>query len=98
MIGAVILGIVAGALARLLIPNDAFENVEGWKSLLLTVVLGLVGAMVGYGIFRAIGVGDDDMFDLGGIIGAVIGSVVVLLVASFVVRRTGHTGRTGRTV
>jgi uncharacterized membrane protein YeaQ/YmgE (transglycosylase-associated protein family) len=94
MIGAIILGIVAGALARLLVPNDAFENVEGWKSLLLTLVLGLVGALVGYGIFRLIGIGDDDMFDLGGIIGAIIGSVIVLLVASWAMRRSGRTGRT----
>jgi uncharacterized membrane protein YeaQ/YmgE (transglycosylase-associated protein family) len=94
MIGALILGIVAGGLARLFIPNDAFENVEGWKSWLLTVVLGLVGAMVGYGVFRAIGIGDDDMFDLGGIIGAIIGAVIVLLIASYLVRRTRHTGRT----
>jgi uncharacterized membrane protein YeaQ/YmgE (transglycosylase-associated protein family) len=94
MIGALILGIVAGALARLFIPNDAFENLEGWKSLLATILLGLVGAIVGYAIFRLIGIGDDDVFDLGGIIGAVIGSVIVLLVAGWVLRRTGRAGRT----
>ena len=94
MVGAIILGIVAGAVARLLIPNDAFENIEGWKSFLLTLVLGLVGALVGYGIFRAIGIGDNDIFDLGGIIGAIIGSIIVLLIASWAIRRMGHTGRT----
>jgi uncharacterized membrane protein YeaQ/YmgE (transglycosylase-associated protein family) len=97
MVGAIILGIVAGAVARLLIPNDAFENIEGWKSLLLTLVLGLVGALVGYGIFRAIGIGDNDIFDLGGIIGAIIGSIIVLLIASWIINRTGR-GHTRRTV
>ena len=29
MVGALILGLVAGALARLVIPNDAFEHLEG---------------------------------------------------------------------
>jgi uncharacterized membrane protein YeaQ/YmgE (transglycosylase-associated protein family) len=90
MIGALILGVVAGGLARLVIPNDAFENLEGWKSWLATIVLGLVGALVGYGIFRLIGIGDDDVFDLGGIIGAIIGSVIVLLVAGWALRRTGR--------
>jgi uncharacterized membrane protein YeaQ/YmgE (transglycosylase-associated protein family) len=57
---------------------------------LVTLVLGLVGALVGYGIFRAIGIGDNDIFDLGGIIGAIIGSVIVLLIANWAIRRMGH--------
>ena len=93
MIGALILGVVAGAIARAVIPNDALEHMEGWKSWVATIVLGLVGAMIGYAVFRLIGIGDDDVFDLGGIIGAVIGSVIVLLVAGWLMRRrsTGHT-------
>ena len=93
MIGALILGVVAGAIARALIPNDALEHLEGWKSWLATIVLGLVGAMIGYWIFRAIGIGDDDMFDIGGIIGAIIGAVLVLLAFGFIMRRSGR-GRT----
>lgn len=90
MIGALILGIVAGAIARLLIPNDVFEHLEGWKSWLTSLVLGLVGAVVGFFIFAGIfGIGDNKMFDLGGVIGAIVGSVVVLLIANFVLRRTG---------
>jgi len=91
MIGALILGIVAGGLARLLIPNDAFEHLEGVKSWLVTIALGLVGAFVGYLIFRAIGIGDDDIFDLGGIIGAIVGSVLVLLAANWFLRRSHRT-------
>jgi uncharacterized membrane protein YeaQ/YmgE (transglycosylase-associated protein family) len=97
MIGALILGIVAGALARLVIPNDAFEHVEGVKSWLVSLVLGLVGAFVGWGVFRLIGIGDDNVFDLGGIIGAVIGSILVLLVAGWVIRRMGSGGTAHRT-
>ena len=75
MIGAIILGIVAGFLARLLVPG---KQAIGF---LLTIVLGLVGALVGWFVFtELLGIGDDDKFDLGGLLGAVIGSVVVLAV------------------
>jgi uncharacterized membrane protein YeaQ/YmgE (transglycosylase-associated protein family) len=91
MIGALILGVVAGAIARLLVPNDALEGLEGPKGWIATIVVGLVGALIGYGIFRAIGIGDSDVFDLGGIIGAIIGAIVVLLVLGWFLRRSGRT-------
>jgi uncharacterized membrane protein YeaQ/YmgE (transglycosylase-associated protein family) len=54
------------------------------------IVLGLVGAALGWAIFTAgLGIGDTDMFDLGGIISALIGVIIVLLLAGFVLRRTG---------
>jgi uncharacterized membrane protein YeaQ/YmgE (transglycosylase-associated protein family) len=94
MIGALILGLVAGIIARAIIPNDAFESMSGPKSWLVSIVLGLVGAFVGYLIFnRVFGIGDDDVFDLGGIIGAIIGAVIVVLVASWALRKTGRRGR-----
>ena len=40
-----------------------------------------------------LGIGDDDAFDLGGILSAIIGVVIVLLIAGFVLRRTGGNGR-----
>jgi hypothetical protein len=48
-------------------------------------------------VFRLIGIGDDNVFDLGGIIGAVIGSILVLLVAGWVIRRMGSGGTAHRT-
>ena len=94
MVGALILGILAGFIARAVIPNDAFESLSGPKSWAVSVILGLVGAFVGYLIFnRVFGIGDDDIFDLGGIIGAIIGSVIVLLVAGWALRKTGRHGR-----
>jgi uncharacterized membrane protein YeaQ/YmgE (transglycosylase-associated protein family) len=91
MIGALLLGLVAGAVGRAIIPNDAFEGMRGPKSWLVSIVLGLVGAALGWAIFTAgLGIGDDDMFDWGGILSALIGVVIVLLVADFVLRRTGH--------
>ena len=88
MIGALILGLVAGIIGRALVPNDAFEDMHGPVSWLVSIVLGLVGAFVGYLIFtEGFGIGDDDAFDLGGILGAIIGVVIVLLIATFVVSR-----------
>jgi uncharacterized membrane protein YeaQ/YmgE (transglycosylase-associated protein family) len=89
MIGAIILGLVAGAIARLLIKNDALERMGGLLSWVLTLVLGLVGAWLGWWIFTGLlGIGDDDMFDLGGIIGAIIGAVVVLAIVTWIANRT----------
>jgi uncharacterized membrane protein YeaQ/YmgE (transglycosylase-associated protein family) len=73
MIGAIILGIVAGFIARAIMPG---RDPMGF---LATVALGIAGALVGFFIFtELLGIGDDDMFDLGGLIGAVIGSLLVL--------------------
>jgi uncharacterized membrane protein YeaQ/YmgE (transglycosylase-associated protein family) len=94
MLGALILGLVAGALARLVIPNDPFEHLEGWRSWLTSIVLGLVGAFVGWLIFTGLfGIGDTDVFDLGGLIGAVIGAILVLVAVGWFLRRTGHAPR-----
>ena len=91
MIGALILGLVAGGLARLFVPNDAFEDMKGWRSWLVTIVVGLVGAVLGWLVFTGLfGIGDTDMFDLGGLIGAIIGAVVVLLAVSWFLRRRTH--------
>jgi uncharacterized membrane protein YeaQ/YmgE (transglycosylase-associated protein family) len=93
MIGALLLGLIAGFIGRALVPNDAFSDMSGPKSWGVSIVLGLVGAFVGYLIFpRAPGIGDDDAFDLGGLLSAIIGVVIVLLIAGFALRRMGGRG------
>jgi uncharacterized membrane protein YeaQ/YmgE (transglycosylase-associated protein family) len=73
MIGAIILGIVAGFLGRLLMPG---RDPMGFFA---TILLGLAGSLVGFFIFTGLlGIGDNEMFDLGGLIGAVIGVMVLL--------------------
>ena len=90
MIGALLLGLVAGFIGRAIVPNDVFEGMEGPRSWLASIVLGLVGAVVGWVIFTAgLGIGDKDVFDLGGLVSALIGVVLVLLGAGFVMRRAG---------
>ena len=79
---------MAGAIARALIPNDAFRHMRGRRSWLTSPGLGLLGAVVGYWIFHGIfGIGDTEKFDWGGIVGAVIGAMIVVAVASFLIKR-----------
>jgi uncharacterized membrane protein YeaQ/YmgE (transglycosylase-associated protein family) len=90
MLGALLLGLVAGVIARMLTPGDVFRNMSGPASWLASIVLGLVGAALGYLIFTVgLGIGDTDMFDFGGIISAIIGTVIVILIAGFFLRRRG---------
>jgi uncharacterized membrane protein YeaQ/YmgE (transglycosylase-associated protein family) len=86
MIGALILGLVAGFLARAILPGKQDLNV------LWTLLLGLGGAIVGYLIFnRLFGIGDHDVFDLGGLVGAVIGSLILLIAYErFIAQRRPH--------
>src|SRR3954451_12206654 len=73
MIGAIILGIVAGFVGRLLMPG---RDPMGFFA---TVLLGLAGALVGWLIFTGLlGIGDNDKFDLGGLVGAIIGVMILL--------------------
>jgi uncharacterized membrane protein YeaQ/YmgE (transglycosylase-associated protein family) len=92
MIGALFLGLFCGIVARMLVPGDAFRQMSGPMSWLVSLVLGLVGAFVGYLIFTVgFGLGDTDVFDWGGVVSALIGTVLVLLIATMVLRRTsGH--------
>jgi uncharacterized membrane protein YeaQ/YmgE (transglycosylase-associated protein family) len=73
MIGAIILGLLAGFIARALTPGRTPRGI------LTTLVLGLGGAVIGYLIFtELLGIGDTEMFDLGGLPGAVIGTMILL--------------------
>lgn len=89
MIGAVITAFIAGVVARLLTPGDIFRKMSGPKSWGISLLLGFAGAALGYLIFTVgLGIGDTHVFDFGGIIGAIIGSIIVLLVVGFIARRT----------
>ncbi len=78
MIGAILLGLVAGIIGRMLVP-DMWSGLSGPKSWLFSLLLGLAGALLGYLIFTvALGIGDDDVFDFGGVFGAIIGVIILL--------------------
>lgn len=90
LLAALALGLVCGAVARALVPNDAFRRMSGPSSWLTSTALGLLGALVGYWFFAGLlGIGDDEAFDWGGLVGALIGAVMVVVVASAILKRTG---------
>jgi uncharacterized membrane protein YeaQ/YmgE (transglycosylase-associated protein family) len=89
MIGAILLGFVAGVIARILMPGDAFRHMSGPASWLVSILVGLLGALAGWLIFtKLLGIGDENIFDFGGIIGAIIGTLIVLPIAGYVLNRT----------
>jgi uncharacterized membrane protein YeaQ/YmgE (transglycosylase-associated protein family) len=90
MIGALILGLVAGFIAKALMPGD---DPGGF---FVTILLGLAGALVGFFLFtELLGIGDSEMFDLGGLIGAIIGTMILLGIWRVVADRGGRSpGRT----
>jgi uncharacterized membrane protein YeaQ/YmgE (transglycosylase-associated protein family) len=84
LIAAIVIGLIAGFLGRALLPGPDPMGVVA------TIAVGIVGALVGWLLFTyVLGIGDDDKFDLGGIIGAVIGTMLVLLALRAVRGRSG---------
>lgn len=75
MIGFIIAGLVIGLLARLFLPGRQKIG------LLWTVVLGVVGSVIGGTIANLIGSGDIMELNVLGFVFAVIASVVLLSVA-----------------
>ena len=87
IIAAIVIGIIAGYLGRLLLPGpDPLGFVE-------TVGVGIVGALVGWALFTyVLGIGDSDKFDLGGVLGAIIGTMLVLLALRAIRGGSGKAG------
>jgi len=85
MVGAIVLGIVAGYIGRLLMPG------RDKMGFIATILLGLGGAVVGFLIFtELLGVGDNEAFDLGGLIGAIIGVMILLGLYRLVLKDKEH--------
>lgn len=74
MVGAIILGLVAGYVAKALVPG---KDPGGFFA---TILLGLAGSIVGFLLFtELLGIGDNDAFDLGGLLGAIVGTAILLV-------------------
>jgi uncharacterized membrane protein YeaQ/YmgE (transglycosylase-associated protein family) len=69
----VVLGLIAGAIAKAVMPGDDPGGI------ILTIVIGIVGALVGGFLWNLLtgneGYGD---FDIGGILIAIVGSMILL--------------------
>jgi uncharacterized membrane protein YeaQ/YmgE (transglycosylase-associated protein family) len=80
-----IIGLIAGFLARLLVPGP------DPMSVLATMVLGIVGSFIGGFLGWALFGSDfkDGAFQASGIIGSIIGAVIALLIYRAVTRSRG---------
>jgi uncharacterized membrane protein YeaQ/YmgE (transglycosylase-associated protein family) len=76
IIGWIILGLLAGFLAKAILPGDDPGG------LIVTTLIGVLGALGGGFIAQAIGFGDpiDEFFDFSTWLAAIIGAIVLLLI------------------
>jgi len=73
--GFLLLGLIAGAIAKLILPG---KGAGGW---VITLVLGVIGALLGGFIGSAVfGVGLENFFDLSTWALAIGGSLIVLVI------------------
>ena len=83
IIGWVLLGLLAGIIAKALLPGD---DPGGF---IVTTIIGIVGALLGGLVARALGFGDpiDEFFDISTWIAAIVGAIVLLLIYRMVAGR-----------
>lgn len=75
LIYLLLIGIVAGYLARLIVPGS--DPMGFWGTVLLGIVGSFVGGFLGYLIGHESGEG---AFQASGIVGSLIGAIIVLLI------------------
>ena len=82
IIGWIVLGLLAGAIAKLILPGDDPGGI------IVTMLIGIAGALVGGFIASALDIGDlDEFFDIGTWLIAIGGSLLLLLLYRMIV---GH--------
>jgi uncharacterized membrane protein YeaQ/YmgE (transglycosylase-associated protein family) len=87
VIAFIILGLLAGIIAKAILPGDDPGGV------IVTAIIGIVGALLGG--FLAAALFDahplDEFFDISTWITAIVGSIILLLIYRLVVNRGGRT-------
>jgi uncharacterized membrane protein YeaQ/YmgE (transglycosylase-associated protein family) len=93
LIVLLVIGLIAGAVARLLVPGRDAIGFFG------TILLGVVGSFVGGFIWNLIEYHRiaPDKFHTVGIIGSILGAIVVLIIMRFSGAERGHRRRYRRT-
>ena len=75
IIGWILFGLLVGVLARLFVPGPS-----DFRGCLPTVLLGMIGSVVGGFIGRGLGMYHDQPIHGGGIVMSILGAVLVLVV------------------
>lgn len=70
MVWMILLGLVAGALAKLIMPG------KDPGGIIITILLGIAGSLLGGFLASLLGIGDGDR--TAGLIGSIIGAVIIL--------------------
>jgi uncharacterized membrane protein YeaQ/YmgE (transglycosylase-associated protein family) len=68
----IVLGLIVGALAKWIMPGDDPGGI------FITILIGIAGALLGGFLSTALGMGAVDGFNLGSVVIAVIGSLILL--------------------
>ena len=84
IIGFIILGLIAGAIAKAIMPGDDPGGI------IVTMLIGIAGALIGGVIASALGIGElGKFFDIGTWLIAIAGSLLLLAVWRMVAGRRG---------
>ncbi len=83
IIGFIIVGLIAGFLARAIVPG------KDSMGILATIVLGMVGSFVG-GLLGSLITGDGIDLSAAGIIGSIVGAIIVLIAYNAITGRKKH--------
>lgn len=81
IIASIIIGLLVGAVAKLLMPG---RDPGGW---IVTILLGLAGSFVAHFLGRALGWYQEG--DPAGFIASVIGAIILLIVYRLIVKKRG---------
>ncbi|WP_417234195.1 GlsB/YeaQ/YmgE family stress response membrane protein [Arthrobacter sp.] len=76
-----LLGLIAGAIAKAILPG---KQGGGW---IATLILGVIGAILGGWIGSLFGSGTAGFFDLVSWIWSIIGALIVLIIWGFITKR-----------
>lgn len=87
IIGWIVLGLCAGAIAKLIMPGDDPGGI------IVTMLIGLAGALLGGFIASALDIGDiDEFFDIGTWLIAIGGSLLLLFIYRLIAGDRSHHG------
>jgi uncharacterized membrane protein YeaQ/YmgE (transglycosylase-associated protein family) len=89
IIAWIVLGLLAGIVAKFLLPGDDPGGI------IVTTIIGIVGAILGGLVAKALGFGDpiDEFFDISTWVAAILGALALLVAYRAVAGRSGALSR-----
>lgn len=89
ILGWIVLGLLAGAIAKAIMPGDDPGGI------IVTMLIGIVGAIVGGLIASALDIGElDEFFDIGTWVIAILGALLLLGIYRLIAGNRTGPGRT----